>query len=391
MFLEDLNNREVLPFYKGRVALHAILTMAGIGPGDEVLLPGYTCVVVPNAIQYVGATPVFIDIDPLSYGMNPDCIRGSLGHRWHRGRAKAMIVQHTYGIPAVMSALKDLANEYDLLVIEDSCHALGSSYAGTPVGSLGDAAFFSSQWSKPITTGLGGWAILPPDSRIKPRASVLAQYSKPSTFADLLLHAQYLAYRLVHRPSTYWTVQNLYRVLGRMGVVIGSSSSDELDCRLPPQFCKTMGPIQLWRLKRGLLSAHHANSHRKMIVSRLEQRLKTTAFVTCPSDPLKDIVYLRYPIRVSNKYELLRRAASAHVELGDWFLSPVHPLEDRWERAGYQRGSCPEAERACDQVINVPTHGQITPSHLDHILSFIDEFATKPSQQEMPIERYTSN
>ncbi len=116
----------------------------------QVILPGFTCVVVPNAIRLAGARPIYADIPENSYNIDPAGILQVI-----TSRTKAIIVQHTFGIPACLDEITSIARERDLWVVEDCAHALGSSYAGKHVGLWGDAAFFSTQWSKPFTTGLG--------------------------------------------------------------------------------------------------------------------------------------------------------------------------------------------------------------------------------------------
>ncbi|MFN6946977.1 MAG: DegT/DnrJ/EryC1/StrS family aminotransferase, partial [Cytophagaceae bacterium] len=115
-----------------------------ISQGDEVILPGFTCIVVPNAIIYLGAKPVYVDINSETFNIDPQLIEENITEK-----TKAIIAQHTFGIPADMDKILHIANKHNLFVIEDSCHALGSKYKGKYVGSFGDAAFFSSQWSKP--------------------------------------------------------------------------------------------------------------------------------------------------------------------------------------------------------------------------------------------------
>ena len=141
-------------FWKGRTALFAILRALGIGPGDEVILPAFTCVVVPNAIRFTGATPVYADIAPNTYNIDPEDVCKKV-----TSKTCALIIQHSFGIPAELDSLLEVAKLYDLPVIEDCAHALGSRYRAQQVGTFGKAAFFSSQWSKPYTTGLGGIAV----------------------------------------------------------------------------------------------------------------------------------------------------------------------------------------------------------------------------------------
>src|SRR5215471_1911362 len=142
-------------FWKARVALYAILKSLALKQGDEVILPGYTCVVVPNSIRYAGATPIYADIAPGNYNIDPLSVEKKITHR-----TRIVLAQHTYGIPADVESLRALTEQRGLTLIEDCAHVLlGSTCHSKPMGSSSRAAFFSSQWSKPYTTGLGGMAV----------------------------------------------------------------------------------------------------------------------------------------------------------------------------------------------------------------------------------------
>ena len=365
----------IYPFFKGRIALHAILRAAGIGNGDQVLMPGYTCVVVPNAVKYAGAEPVYLDIESSTYNLDCKRLEDGAGSEWIPGRAKAIIVQHTYGIPCNMDKIAAFAKRYGLLVVEDSCHALGSTWNGTAVGDFGDAAFFSSQWSKPITTGLGGWAKLNNPVLDRTLQTILTQYTKPKLAEALLLELQYLAFSVMDRPRLFWIIQGIYRTLGKLGIAIGSSSTTELQCKLPTDYQKSMHPLQERRLLN-LLRHRQATMKRRVDNARLisdclrEWNLPT---LTWPAE--SHPILLRYPVRVANKQALLLAAKKQQVPLGDWFLSPIHPNEDHWERADYRRGACPVAEAVCRQVVNISTSGNLRPEEISRTVHFLHRYA----------------
>lgn len=366
------------PFFKGRVALHAILEAAGIGPGHQVLLPGYTCVVVPNAILYRGAEPVYVDIDPTTCNLDPAMIAAGRGRIWDPARVRAVIVQHTYGLPADVPGVKDALPESGLLVIEDACHALGSTWLDRNVGSLGDAAFFSTQWSKPITTGLGGWAEIS-HPQLADAVEEIAQGFAPASLAtSVQILAQYAAYRILYRPRLFWQLQALYRKLGRTGVLTGSSAPSELASQEPPGYRQRMGALQIlvWRqlLRRAATQIARRRRHAALVESELRRHGLPCAEVPPEADP----VWLRYPLRVGNKDALLNRARPARIELGDWFLSPVHPNLDNWRAAGYRPGSCPLAEQAAREIVNIPTHPSLSEREIERIVAFVAANATAP-------------
>lgn len=143
-------------------ALHLSLEALGVGPGDHVYLSPYTFAASGEVVRYLGATPVFVDIDPVSLNIDPVKLRESveLSLTSGQGRPSAIIPVHIAGVPCAMDEIWGLAREYDLAVVEDAAHAFPSSYRGRPVGSVPEGirgtACFSFYATKTITTGEGG-------------------------------------------------------------------------------------------------------------------------------------------------------------------------------------------------------------------------------------------
>jgi len=206
-------------YYKGRVALYAILEAMGIGPGDEVLIPGFTCFVVPAAVMYRGATPVYYDIDLATLNGSPRRASEQITQR-----TRAILIQHTFGRPADYKAFRQIANQHRLPIIEDCAHSMSVPTPDGPTGTLGDAAFTSLQWSKSVTTGLGGIA----RANVSNMASTLqrnaADYRAPSNRERITLGILAKLANLLLRPNLYWPAQSAYRTLARYGVVPGSST-----------------------------------------------------------------------------------------------------------------------------------------------------------------------
>ena len=138
----------------GTSALHAACFAAGIGLGDEVITTPITFAASSNCVLYCGGTPVFADIDPKTYNIDPDDIRKKI-----TDKTKAIIAVHLAGQPCDMDEIHKIAKENNLIVIEDGAHALGSVYKGKKVGSLSDMTTFSFHPVKPITTGEGGMIV----------------------------------------------------------------------------------------------------------------------------------------------------------------------------------------------------------------------------------------
>src|SRR5271168_5261726 len=131
-FAEYVGTPAAVAVSSGTAGLHLALLALGIGVGDEVIVPSFTFIAAANAIRYVGAVPVFVDIDPITLNMDPQCVDRAI-----TSRTRALMVVHTFGSPADLGALLDIASRHNLKVIEDACEAIGAEYKGRKVGTLG--------------------------------------------------------------------------------------------------------------------------------------------------------------------------------------------------------------------------------------------------------------
>lgn len=138
----------------GTVALHLALVACGISAGDEVIMPDFTMIASAVAVDYVGARPVFVDAEPVTWNMDPQKVQEKITER-----TRAIMAVHIYGHPCEMGRLREIAKVHDLLLIEDAAEAHGGKYSGTKCGSLGDIAAFSFFANKIATTGEGGMVV----------------------------------------------------------------------------------------------------------------------------------------------------------------------------------------------------------------------------------------
>ncbi len=171
-FAEFVGTRYAIATNSGTSALHLGVRALGIGEGDDVLTTSFSFVASTNCLLYEKATPVFVDIDPDTMNIDPDEIRQTIAedYRWDRLQArhiqkrtghilKAILPVHVFGQPCAMGAIVEIAREFDLMILEDACEAIGAEYRGQPVGTFGDAAVFAFYPNKQITTAEGGMIV----------------------------------------------------------------------------------------------------------------------------------------------------------------------------------------------------------------------------------------
>lgn len=358
-------------FWKGRVALYAILKSLGVGQGSEIILPGYTCVMNVNPIKYLGAKPVYVDIESSTFNINVHLLEEKISPN-----TKAIIAQHTYGYPCHMDGIMNIANKHGIPVIEDCCLAFGSKYKGKTMGTFGKAAYFSFQWNKPYTTGLGGMALVNDAILTKELESLYAEEShKPSRKEVLMLAVQLGIYRMFVYPRTTALAQTMFRCLTKKGIVVGSSSSSEFKPVMADDFFNRASRLQAGSGLRQLRKIERNIAHREQIAQLYDELLQQKEWQGRQYDKsVMQPVMVRYPVRIVEKNKALIEAAKAGIELGSWFECPLHPIETPLEVYDYEIGMCPEAEKAGNEVINLPLHPRVNEKVAKRTVEFITRF-----------------
>lgn len=361
-----LGGQHVTLTSSGRGALYEALRAANIGAGDEVVIQAFTCLAVSAAIIWTGAKPVYADIDPQTYNLNAATVQPHL-----TPRTKALIIQHTFGIPAPLKELMALAREHSLLVIEDIAHAFGGTVEGQPLGSFGDIAILSFGRDKTISCVYGG-AVATRDEGLHAKLrQQMASYKQPPTWWNIqqLLHP--LIMNIV--VPLYFTAgigKIILVVSQRMGFLSMAVSAEEKTRGVQPAFMHyTFSAALVPLLENQLKKLSRFTQQRQQIVQTyLHHFPEYSSFKAIATQAS----LLRFPIRVKNRPQFFAKAKNNKILLGDWYATPVTPCSlDQQNITQYIPGSCPEAEKAATQIINLPTHTRLTPDDIERIIKVI--------------------
>jgi dTDP-4-amino-4,6-dideoxygalactose transaminase len=336
-------------FTGGRVALSACLDALQLNEGNEVLLPGYTCVVVPNAIRYAGLTPVYVDIELDTYGLDAEKIEQKI-----TPRTKAIILHHLYGLVCRdYEEIVAIARKYKLKVIEDCAHSTGAEFKGKKVGNLGDMAFYSSEQSKVFNTIQGGVAVTNSSDLANKIRKYYQQCTTPSN--DLIfkqISNVILNYYKFADPARWWKgdIAELFYSRHR---IISTTKEEELGIK-PENYGQRM-PAAIATLGINQLSKIDAHNQQRRIAAAkwdkwCDAKGYTKPVVVKHSTP----VYLRYPVLVkeNEKKDLSWAVKALGVHPGVWFVSNVHPVKVHVE-------DCQNADEATRKCINFPCLGVI--------------------------------
>ncbi|TFF90171.1 MAG: DegT/DnrJ/EryC1/StrS family aminotransferase, partial [Promethearchaeota archaeon] len=175
-FADYIGVKHAIGVNTGTAALHLAIAALDIGPGDEVIVPPFTFIATASSVLHNNAIPIFADINPKSYTLDPESVREKI-----TDRTKAIIPVHLAGISTDMDALTDLAKEYNLKIIEDAAQSIGTQWRGKKVGSLGTIGCFSFYPSKNITTGEGGM-ITTDNDKLAEQCRLIRHHGEPSWY-----------------------------------------------------------------------------------------------------------------------------------------------------------------------------------------------------------------
>jgi perosamine synthetase len=354
-------------FWKGRVAMYAILKAAGVKEGDEVILPAFTCVVVPNAILYLGAKPVYVDIEPATYSIDVNKIEEKI-----TSRTRVILAQNTYGLSADLDPIMSIAKKRGLLVIEDCAHGFGGSYKGKPNGTVADAAFYSSQWNKPFSTGIGGMSVVNDDALAAKVRAIEEEALKPSWKDEMMLRSLITAREKLLTPALYWSALKAYRYLGQKNILIGSSGESELSRPVfEHTFVKGLSGVQARKGMKELGRLDSNIEHRRKIASHYSALLRELGVQPAIEPSYAAHTFIKYPLLVKSRESFMREAEKNKIELADWFNSPIHPIQSNFEWWEYNIGENPVAESISAMMVNLPTHSGVNSSQLEKISSFL--------------------
>lgn len=318
----------VVAISNGTSALHAACFAAGIGPGDEVITTPLTFAASANCVLYCGGTPVFADVDPKTYNIDPEDIRRKI-----TDRTKAIIAVHLAGQPCDMDAIHSIAREYGLIVIEDGAHALGSVYKGKKVGSMSDMTTFSFHPVKPITTGEGGMIVT----------------DKENFYKKMVLFRSHGITRddsMMTRNDGPWFYQQFdlgynYRIT-------------DIQCAL--------GCSQMKKLDRFL-------ARRKEIVARYNEAFADCDNIITPYQ-LSDTEsgWHLYIVQVKNcdRRQVFEAMREKGIGVNVHYI-PVY-MHPYYQEHGYENVHCANAEEIYSHIISLPLYPGLTSEQQDYVI-----------------------
>lgn len=361
-------------FESGRTCLAVLLRALNFSRGDEVLVQAYTCVAVPNAILWAGLLPRYVDIESETLNMSPDDLLKKI-----TPHTKALIVQHTFGSPAAMERIMEIAKKYNLFLIEDCAHSLGATYRGRSVGSFGDAAFFSFGRDKVVSSVFGGVLAV----RDEQHFNRISEQTRSFPHAPRAWIVQQLFHPLIStlcRTTYTWAAAGkLTLALVRMTGLLSRPVQSQEKNGVQPSFAFRRMPHALCNLALFQLEILEViNEHRRECARDYTKGLAGLPIVLHQEDEGGRSIYLRYCIQINKAGELITFARKRGIFLGDWYRQPIAPGGVAYGSIGYVPGSCPQAELCATRSVNLPTDIHISRADRNRIIACVREFFQIP-------------
>ncbi|MDO8621390.1 MAG: DegT/DnrJ/EryC1/StrS family aminotransferase [Candidatus Levybacteria bacterium] len=348
-FAKNFNAQYAFTFAAARQAEYAVLKASGVSKNDEVLVQAFTCSAVAEPIIALGAKPIYVDIDQQTLSMNPLDAEKKIGKK-----TKAVILQHTFGIPGDIEGIGKLAKEKNLLLIEDCAHIIGGDYKDKKLGTFSDAAIFSFGRDKAISSVFGGAVI-----------------TNNKNLGEKIKKIQNLA----PHPSTNWTYQQLFHPI-LTSIVLYLFSLNEILGKLSIFIFRRIGLII--KPDMAVLPQKYPNSLAFLAFSQLTRiaefnKRRLAAFKIYKKElinlnlnlPTKDYFYLRVPILVENKDRLFSYFKKRNIYLGDWYSNIIDPKSV---------GSCPNTENIAKKIVNLPSYPTLSQKEVLKVVALLKDY-----------------
>jgi hypothetical protein len=360
LFVSSLGEGQGFPLASGRMAFYLLMQTMDIKKDDEVILTGFTCSVMVNAVIKIGAKPVFSDVAPGTYGSSAISIRKAITQK-----TKLIVAQHTFGIPCEIDEIQKIARDNNCYLIEDCALSFGSSYKGIKLGNWGDAALFSTDHSKPINTLIGGFLytnrkeIYTSAKRRYDDFPELSPSHQQNIFKQIVLESKYCTPKRYAQFKTLQTINYVFSKLIKKHKTIfleNDSSSNVSEKELYPYPAKM--PHFLCYLGIQEFTKWNVESvERKNIldgfVSLFADKSRLFTVPKCYYDSYNSVIPLRFVFQCHNE-ELIKELNSFLDTSWFWFKEPIIATKNNLSEFGYLKGTCPIAEEMGKTIVNLP-------------------------------------
>jgi perosamine synthetase len=358
---QTINSKRIFTFASGRMGFYTILKAIDIQKDDEVIIPSFTCVVVPNAILYSGAKPIYSDIKDDDFNIDVSKIEQLI-----TPKTKVLYAQHTFGQMCNINAIKQIAQKYNLIVIEDTAGALGAKLENQYAGTIGDFGYFSTDRTKVVNTGLGGIVSVNNKKYIKNFDEIYSDIPYLSDSLTKKIGKTFVLNILTLNPYFYWVGKFINAILSKFKIMAYLLDEPFIkkekiqNYPYPARLSTLLAKIGISQFE----SLNDNLDNRKKVANYYNDILNIYTEEYMQSD---ENIFLRYSFLVNNR-DYWENKFSSKIDLSIWFKTIASGRNDSFEQINYKVNSNKVSEYVCEHIFNLPTHNQIRAEKLKSLL-----------------------
>ena len=379
-FKKYLGVKYAFSFNSLRTAFLIGLKSLNLNQGDEILLQAFTCNAAANPIIWAGLKPVYVDCNEKTFNIDTEDLKRKITKN-----SRAVVIQHTFGLPAEVDKILKICQENNLILIEDCAHSLGAKYSSPrqnlgdrgkdkKIGTFGKMAFFSFSRDKVISSVYGGMAVTNNDELAKKIKEQLNEIKFPSSC--------WIFQQLLHPVLMNWLILPTYRIFGKYLLILfqwfhilskavhWKEKRGRMPGYFPKRFPNALAILALNQFKK----LEKFNEHREKTANFYKKEL--SSFENSFELPIEqEQIYLRFAVKHPKAHQIIRKAWQKNLLIGDWYTTPIAPCDTKLEKVQYKLGSCPEAEKLAQKTFNLPTHINISKKQAQKIADFLKQYA----------------
>ncbi|MDB3990745.1 DegT/DnrJ/EryC1/StrS family aminotransferase [Gammaproteobacteria bacterium] len=335
----------------GRMALFAILKSIDISEGDEVILQAFTCNVVPRAIKSAGAKPIYIDIDPVTFNMDIKLLSDAISEK-----TKAVIIQHSFGIPVDTDGIAEIIGRRDIVIIEDCAHSF-DSFIDSDRLNIKSFSFFSTDHSKPLNTYLGGLVCTNSNDFYRGLMNVKPYSKKINRFLGIWIALSFLIEFITHRPHTYFFAKYFFAALNYFGLIFKWP-----DDHLIAQGSEINGLYEMssFQAKIGISQLNRIQENKDHRIKAFNLMQKSIGWYK----KIEPTPVLRYAFLVKNREEFIASYNDSLV-LSTWFDSAISGGKEIYSEIDFDQSKFPVADFVSKHIINISVTSRVDTRYLE--------------------------
>jgi len=369
LFLKTFNeSKGAYTFNYARSGMYLLFKSLNLPKDTTIIFPGFTCSAATNPAKWANLTPIYVDINKGTLNIDVENIKEKVTKD-----TRVLIFQHTFGNSKGIVEIKEFCKEHKIILIEDCTNTIFGKHKDKLIGSFGDASIFSFGRDKAISGVNGGLILINNKELIIPFEKEIKDIKTPGILKTLRELLYPIIWELIKTTYSIQLGKIIHLVTTKLNLITKATTREEKAGKIPNTVPLKLANSLAYLAIKQLEDIKILNNHRNLISNIYIDKLKDIKEIKLITYE-KSNVPLRVPVLVKDRKKLTEFLKKRNIIVGDWYSAPITPLEINLEEYGYTKGTCLVSEKICNEIINLPTHINITNKDAEKITKLIREF-----------------